>query len=92
MSREYRVSIGILPDFRPQVEVVKPELKCRPDAEEIPHTYPDGSVCLYFPRYFEWTPADAVATTLIPWLSEWLYYYEVWFLTNEWLGGGIHNN
>ncbi len=31
-----------------------------------------------------------IATTVIPWLLEWLVYYEAWQATGEWLGGGEH--
>ena len=28
---------------------------------------------------------------LIPWISEWLFYFEMWLITGEWYGGG-HGN
>jgi hypothetical protein len=31
-----------------------------------------------------------LAMTVIPWISEWLYFYELWLVTGEWLGGGTH--
>jgi hypothetical protein len=31
-----------------------------------------------------------LADTIIPLASLWLFYYEVWFATGEWLGGGEH--
>lgn len=31
-----------------------------------------------------------IADTYIPWAIEWLYYYEIWLVTGEWCGGGIH--
>ena len=31
-----------------------------------------------------------IANTIIPWTVEWLYYYELWQATGEWLGGGEH--
>ena len=31
-----------------------------------------------------------LATTIVPWCSEWLFYYELWLATGEWLGGGVH--
>lgn len=33
---------------------------------------------------------DGIANTIIPWTIEWLYYYELWLATGEWLGGGDH--
>ena len=56
----------------------------------IPHKYPDGSLCLFLPEKKEWSYYDSWAKTLIPWTCLWLYYYEVWLLTGEWLGGGVH--
>lgn len=30
----------------------------------------------------------SLATTVVPWLEEWLAFYEGWFLTGTWQGGG----
>lgn len=56
----------------------------------VPHLYPNGSLCLYYPDYGEWNPNDFWADTLIPWACLWLYYFELWLATGKWLGGGIH--
>lgn len=58
----------------------------------VPHLYPNGSLCLYYPPNGEWSYKDSWAETLIPWTSLWLFYYEVWQETGKWLGGGIHGN
>jgi hypothetical protein len=29
-----------------------------------------------------------LAITVVPWISEWLIYYELWLVTGRWLGGG----
>ena len=32
-----------------------------------------------------------IADTIIPWTSEWLFFYELWLATGgEWLGEGEH--
>ena len=68
--------------------------------EKIPHTYERNYIdknkqivrlCLYYPKYGEWKNYMYIADTIIPWTIEWLYYYEMWRITGEWLGGGIHN-
>lgn len=59
---------------------------------KIPHTYSDGSICLYLPSNNEWNYYMSWADTLIPWTSLWLYYFEIWLITGEWLGGGVHPN
>lgn len=61
-----------------------------PDQEpcggKIPHRYRDGSICLYSGP--EWTADKAIAQTILPWLLEWLAFYEGWLATGEWQGGG----
>lgn len=68
--------------------------------EKIPHTYERKYIdenkqivrpCLYYPNYGEWKNYMYIADTIIPWTIEWLFYYEMWRITGEWLGGGIHN-
>ncbi|MCC7422325.1 MAG: hypothetical protein IT428_18765 [Planctomycetaceae bacterium] len=71
----------------PAVEVVSPELRRRGD-EPIPHMYLEKRLCLYVPWERDWTPNKELAKTIIPWSSLWLYYYELWHATGEWLGGG----
>ena len=77
-------------NFVPKVEVLEPPLKLREDAKRIPHTYSDGSLCLYLPKVGDWTKEMPLARTVVPWIAEWLYFYELWLVTGEWLGGGIH--
>ena len=31
-----------------------------------------------------------IADTILPWTSLWLYFYELWHATGQWLGGGEH--
>ena len=56
----------------------------------IPHLYSNGSLCLYYPKDHEWDYHDLWSETLIPWTSLWLYFFEIWLVTGEWIGGGIH--
>lgn len=86
----YLVRIGYRLQKAPRVVVLSPPLTNRGDGERIPHRFSDGSLCLYFPRYGEWTPNDFIADTMLPWASLWLYYYEVWGATGVWHGGGLH--
>ena len=30
-----------------------------------------------------------VAETTMPWAAEWLFFFELWLATDEWLGGGV---
>lgn len=69
---------------------VEPYIGREVNGKSVPHMYPDGSLCLFYPDYGEWDYSDSWAETLIPWASLWLYYFEIWMQTGEWLGGGIH--
>jgi hypothetical protein len=90
LSDEYKVRIAYELGASPQVSVLSPSLKARSNGERIPHTYPGPRPCLYFPGSGEWRPDRMIADTIVPWTSLWLYYYEVWHATGEWLGGGEH--
>ncbi len=70
--------------------VINPRINRKDGNTTVPHMYSDNSLCLYYPEYKEWSYTDLWSETLIPWTSLWLYYYEVWKETGEWLGGGIH--
>ena len=64
------------------------------DAPNFPHKFDIDAenkmvrICLY--RYSEFNSSKLLANTIIPWAIEWLYYYELWLATGEWLGGGEH--
>ncbi|WP_041818690.1 hypothetical protein [Heyndrickxia coagulans] len=92
LNKRYDVQIVYSLDMRqPEVTVLDPELKKR-DNEDIPHVYPGNKLCLFRPKKKEWTKNEIIANTIIPWISLWLYYYEIWHATGEWLGGGEHVN
>lgn len=44
-------------------------------------------ICLYRFREFDYRK-DLISDTIIPWVADWLLYYELWLATGEWLGGG----
>jgi len=89
-SERYRIAVAYRLESTPKVHVIAPVLRTRDNGQPIPHRYPDGSLCLYLANSGEWTANDCIAETTIPWASLWLYYYEVWHATGEWLGGGVH--
>ncbi len=91
LSDCYTVRIRYTQDCTPIITVLNNQLKPREPNGKIKHTYGDGSLCLYYPRAREWTPKDLISQTIVPWISVWLYYYEIWFATGFWLGGGIEH-
>lgn len=78
-------------DRKVKIFVINPQIK-KTINPKIPHMYRDNSLCLYYFKYNEWSITDSWAETLIPWTSLWLFYYEIWNETGEWLGGGVHPN
>lgn len=74
----------------PKTKIISPTLYKNSKGEDIPHLYPGENLCLYQPKYSEFSRTDFLCDTIIPWTALWLYYYEVWHLTSEWLGGGEH--
>jgi hypothetical protein len=90
LSEFYRVAIQYRLGIRPKVNVLRPQLRDRGNGESIPHLFPDRSLCLYLINSGEWTPEVAIAETTVPWACLWLYHYEVWRATGEWMGGGVH--
>ena len=90
LSATYKVRIEQYGGDSPDVWVLDPELKRRMDDEPIPHMYGQERLCLYLPGGREWEHDDPIALTIVPWASLWLYFYELWHATGEWLGGGIH--
>jgi len=64
----------------PQVIILHPKIQYHPEI----HMYPDSSLCLYDPRKGEWDPSNHVYS-LIPWISEWLIFYELYLINGVWL-------
>jgi hypothetical protein len=71
---------------RPVVQVIRPTLQLAEGRLSLPHIFPGDGLCLHYPG--EWTRDMSIARTIIPWTSEWLFFYELWLLTGEWQGGG----
>lgn len=75
-----------------KVFVVNKKLKIPANRSKLPHVYnsKEQQLCLYSPSKNEWDGFSYIVDTIIPWASEWLYYYELWLAEGKWYGGG-HN-
>jgi hypothetical protein len=89
-SASYRVEITYLVPHRPEIRVLEPELRKRDGCDRLPHVFPGNLPCVH--EACDWNAAMMVATTVIPWLCSWLYFYEVWLDTGFWAGEGTHPN
>lgn len=80
------------------VHVVAPLVGAEMLANEtlLPHIYWNErnpawpALCLWDPAEMFWTPEMSIATTIIPWTSEWLLFFEYWQISGEFLGPGRH--
>lgn len=83
-------------EFYPRVYVLSPELERHADFElgPIPHVWWDKTfhdqpnLCLFRPIKNEWNWSDAIADTTVPDAADWLFFYELWLVTQRWMGGG----
>lgn len=77
----------------PEVHVLSPRLERRSEEPDtpIPHVYDEvdrPNLCLFDPAFDGWDASQAIAATTVPWIAEWLRFYEAWHATGLWHGGG----
>lgn len=92
LSQKYRLDLEYAERDTPKVFVKEPCLADLAGGKEIPHLYEQNParLCLYLPGHNEWTPDRPFYRTLMPWAALWLFYFEDWLISGEWLGGGMH--
>lgn len=78
---EYKVKIIFEGNSTPKVCIVSPQI-----VDGAPHVYEEGFLCLYHPSNFHWNADKLLAKTIIPWTASWIYFYEYWLRSGEWLG------
>lgn len=92
LSLEYTVKLKYSLGKGVKAYVIDPKpLPLAKAKHKLPHVYStvEQQLCLYYPDYREWHPGLLFAKTIVPWIIEWLYFYEIWLGEGEWLGGGI---
>lgn len=91
-SETYTIKIIYKSNAFVKVYVVDKVLKIAHNRKKLPHVYnsEEQQLCLYSPSKKEWRSTQYIINTIIPWASEWLYYYELWLIDGNWYGGG-HN-
>jgi hypothetical protein len=90
LSDTYRIRISYAVGLRPRIAILCPSLALAMGKAQLPHVYTDGQfdICVHRPE--EWTSAMFIADTIMPWISQWLRFYEVWEQTGSWEGEGTH--
>lgn len=91
-SSAYRIRIDYTIGASPKVFVINPAvLKKAEGATVLPHVFDTEKqqLCLFYSKIGEWDASMLLSRSIVPWASEWLYFYELWVITGEWLGEGI---
>lgn len=78
----YDVRIEFRAGCFPQVYILSPEVKSNSDI----HIYREGSLCLFYPGDLKWKDTTSIAENTIPWIFEWILFYELYLLTGVWEG------
>ncbi|MEI2695971.1 MAG: phospholipase D family protein [Saprospiraceae bacterium] len=81
-ANAYDVRIEFRAGCFPQVYVINPSIK--PNANI--HIYREGSLCLFYPGDLKWKDTTSIAEYTIPWIYEWILFYELYLLTGIWEG------
>jgi hypothetical protein len=90
LSDFYTLRVAYEQGLRPKISIVAPVLALAPGHTKLPHVYAAGQhdICVHRPE--QWNRTMLIAETIMPWISQWLYFYETWVVTGKWLGKGTH--
>lgn len=93
LSESYKVKLIYTLGEHPKVLVIDKKLQLAEGKTRLPHVYSTEKqhLCLYYKKANEWRSTMFIVDTIIPWTSEWLFFYEIWLSTGKWKGGGIHS-
>jgi hypothetical protein len=91
-GRTYTIELLYRKNESPKVWVREPDLKELANGRRLPHVYDQTTreLCLYLPGCGFWSADKSVASTMMLWACLWLFYFELWLVTNEWHGRGVH--
>lgn len=79
----YKVKVEYVAGKEPKSTIISPFVQHDPKI----HMYSDHSLCLHYPPDMPWNEKINIAHYTIPWISEWIYYYEIYQLNgNIWEG------
>ena len=87
MCKTYKAQLTYKLNKNPVVRIIEPELII-PEGRRLPHVFSENRLCLYVEG--EWRGDMLLSNSVALWISEWLLHYEIWLITGEWHGGGVH--
>jgi len=84
----YSVKIIYRGDDAPRIYILDPA-----PVAKAPHIYSNTqSLCLYHPKNYKWVGSKLVADDIMGWTAGWIYFYEYWLQTGEWIGPAVPHN
>ncbi|WP_301928383.1 hypothetical protein [Ferruginibacter sp.] len=95
LGADYKIKLVYHLTEAPKMYVVEPKpLALATGKMRLEHCYDQKlqRLCLYYPMEYEWRDTMLLTQTIIPWTYDWLYHYEIWLVTGEWTGGGVHGS
>jgi len=79
----YKIKIEYTAGNEPKTTILSPHI----EPNKHIHMYKDHSLCLYFPPDMRWNEKIKLHEYTIPWISEWILYYEIYLINgNKWEG------
>lgn len=63
----------------------EPRVYLDPLPKRNKHLYKEGCLCLYHPENYRWSADKLIAKDIVPWTAAWIYFYEYWLQTGEWI-------
>lgn len=90
LSKKYKIRLHYKIGGHPNIYVVGEKLAIFSGKNRLPHVYstPKQWLCLYDRGIGEWKNTMSIANKVIPWIPEWLFFYELWLIDGVWRGGG----
>ena len=85
----YWFTLTYIINRRPKILITEPVLELNEKQKNLPHVFEGDNLCLYYSNS-EFNGSKLLANTVVQWITLWVYYYEIWRVDGEWLGGGIH--
>jgi hypothetical protein len=80
----YQVEIRCVEGYEPKT-VIKEPMDIEPSLNI--HMYSDHSLCLHYPKDMKWTGRTPIYKYTIPWLAEWVHFYEIYLVNGgKWIG------
>jgi hypothetical protein len=77
---EYEVEIRCVAGKEPYCKILKPD-NIEPDLKI--HMYQDHSLCLHYPPDMRWHGLVPIYKFTIPWLVEWVHFYELYLVNGS---------